>query len=208
MKRLAASAPLLLVLLSGCKSCNSGDASADASVDAPADAFTFDAAAARAAYVDGGGARTPWQAVPGATANLLPNMGIGERFQVEAKSRPPAVKPATVEAIYAALEKGGVHVTTQAQHLGQPFGARYCVGAEAHEEADAASPKKLYFSVCEFMSDELAVMSRDYIGPLSALAVDRTVHANKQTTLVIRLAGKTPDTEALQAKAFAIYDKL
>lgn len=197
--------------LVGCKSCNNAATNPeDASfIGVDSGAFTLDAAAFEAATKHQDGGTTPrniWSTVPGATANLLPNMGIGERFQIEKASRPQGTP--NVESVVVALTKGGLNIATQAQHLAQPFGGRYCVGAEAWTAADAGGTRLFFLSLCEFVSPEVAGMSREHGGLISTMVANRTVHAHKKMTLTIRLDAKTTEDEAAATKAFGIFDAL
>lgn len=215
MKRLLLSCiavALPLAATASCKGCNqdsstsASDAAADGGSDASS-ASTFDAAAVRA-FLDGdAGATVPWAAMPGATAALLPNMGIPERFEIEKKSRPANIKP-NVESAVAALRKAGFNIVREKQHLGQPFGARYCVGAEAVTDADASSTRMFFLSLCEFVSPEVAELSTKYNASISKGIADRVVKANKQMTLTTRLEGKTPENQAASDKAFTTFSAL
>lgn len=141
--------------------------------------------------------------MPGATAALLPNMSIPERFSVEAAARPAGIKP-NVEDVWAALEKAGLTVVEKKQHLGQVFGARYCVGGKAMSGA----AKLLDISVCEFASEELAKMSRDHSTEALKIIPNRTLYANKQTLLIVREEQKAPENDDALAKAVDAYTKL
>ena len=160
----------------------------------------------------------PWAAVPSATANLLPNMGLTDRFQVEAKSRPAGLK-INVESVYDALKKAGLPVVDQQQHLAQTFGARFCMGArlgappsdkpalDAGKGAPPPPPTQVYLSVCEFVSNEVAEMSKTYSA--EALKIPfRVIHAKAQTTLTVRGASDAPEIKALMDKALSTYDAL
>ena len=150
--------------------------------------------------------RVPWAAIPSATAALLPNMGINERFEIEARSRPSGIKP-NVEEVLGALDAAGVKLLEKKQHLGSPFGARYCVGARVVNAAGDAT--LFHLSVCEFVSEDVAKMSREYSEQsLASTIPDRSVYLNKQTTLTMREMTKSPDNDALGAKIIDTYKKL
>lgn len=204
---------LAVTLVAGCDGCGKRAAEAEADSAAPAPSVVVDAgAASKKAAGDGGLKGPPWAAVPGATANILPNMGIPDRFEAEQKARPAGIKP-NVESVFAALEGAGLTVVDKKQHLGQTFGARYCVGARVVDKRSGeagAEAGLLQMSVCEFINAEVAVQSRDYSGEaLRAVIPNRAIHANKQTTLTIREESPvTPAIEAAAAKGFATYDAL
>ncbi len=189
----------------GCKSKDStAHGSASASAQPASMASTTIASASASARR--GLTKAPWTAVPSATAPVLANMGFGERFDIEKKSRPTGIKP-NVEEVLGALESAGVHLAEKKQHLAAPFGARYCVGARV---VPAGSDDTLYhLSVCEFVSEDVAKMSRDYSDDtLSKSISDRSVYVNKQTTLTTREMSKTPENDALGAKIAETFDKL
>jgi hypothetical protein len=199
----------LCLSLSACDGCNKS---------APAGPEAGSAeAAAPVARTDGGpilgdGGRhaaptAPWIAVPGATAALLPNMSIPDRFQVEASARPPGLK-VNVESVYAALEKAGFVLFEKKQHLGQTFGARYCVGARSVKGTAETDPTQLYLSVCEFISAEVAESSRVYSTEHLKSIPNRAIHTKQQTTLTVRGDSDAPETAAAMTKALAAYDAL
>lgn len=205
---------LALTFTAGCDSCSkpAPDSAALAADAAPATPSVDAAPASKLGSGDGGAFRQPWLAVPGATAAILPNMGIPDRFNAEQKARPANIKP-NVESVLAALETAGLTVVDKKQHLGQTFGARYCVGARVvrakDKDKDAGETGLLQLSVCEFISPEVAVGSRDYSTEALKLIPNRSIHAKNQTTLTIRDESPvTPEIEAAAAKAFAAYDAL
>jgi hypothetical protein len=143
-------------------------------------------------------------AVPGATVATLPNMPIPERFVAERRGRPSGVTP-SVEDVYAALEKSGIRVVDRKQHLGAPFGARYCVGARAVGPGDASM---MHISVCEFVNADAARIGRDYSAEGMKSIPFRTVYANKATTLTLREERHEPNVDALVDTAAATYATL
>lgn len=149
----------------------------------------------------------PWAAVPGATAALLPNMSIIDRFQVEAAARPPGLK-VKVETVWAALEKAGFVLFEKKQHLGQTFGARYCVGAKTVKGTTENDPAQLYLSVCEFISNEVAESSRVYSTEQLKNIPNRSIHTKQQTSLTVRGESDAADTVAAMNKVLATYDAL
>lgn len=206
--------PALSLTATGCEGCNKSapNAGADGATTTSEAGATggLDSGhgSIKAPMGDAGMRRQPWLSVPSATANILPNMGIPDRFEAEQKARPANLKP-NAEAIFAALEKAGLAVVDKKQHLGQTFGARYCVGARVVNGRDAGDLTMLQLSVCEFINAEVAVMSRDYSIEALKMIPNRTVHASKQTTLTVRREQPlTPENEAAAAKAVEVYGAL
>lgn len=142
-------------------------------------------------------------AVPSATAALLPNMGIGERFQAEANAR-PKLKP-TVEDAFSAIEAGGLKLAEKKQHLGMTFGARYCVGTQG-----VSGPTVLVqLSICEYISPDIAETSSRYSeDSLKKLMPNRQVIANKHLSLIVRPENGSPEATAALEKAKAAFAKL
>lgn len=210
MKRLTALLVASLGLsLSACDGCNK-------TAPAGPEASAAEAAAPVLAVLDAGppgdGGRhaapaAPWAAIPGATAALLPNMSIADRFQVEAAARPPGLK-VNVEAVFAALEKAGFVLFEKKQHLGQTFGARYCMGARSVKGKAETDPTQLYVSVCEFLNPEVAEQSRAYSTEHLKGIPNRTIHTRGQTTLTVRGESDAAETAAALTKALAVYDGL
>jgi hypothetical protein len=207
---------MTVTLLAGCDGCSKRAAEAEAAdtgSPSPTPSAMSSASATRngAAAGDGGARRPPWATMPSATANILPNMGIPDRFEAEQKARPAGIKP-NVESVFAALEGAGLTVVDKKQHLGQTFGARYCVGARVVDKKgfDAgAEAGLLQMSVCEFVNAEVAVQSRDFSTEALKMIPNRAIHANKQTTVTIRDESPvTPAIEAAAAKVFTTYDAL
>ncbi|MDB4944291.1 MAG: hypothetical protein JWP97_3825 [Labilithrix sp.] len=204
---LALTVPATALFLGGCDGCNK---TAPTGAGAENDAAPLPSASAPAAvHADAGSplAAPPWLAVPGATAALLPNMGIPERFQIESSSRPKGLT-VNVDSVLAALAKGGLTVVEKKQHLAQPFGARYCVGARVVKGTAETDPTQLQLSVCELVSPAVAEQSR--VASLEAFKQipNRDIHVKQQTTLTLRGESDAPDTVAAMKKAFAIYDAL
>ena len=158
-------------------------------------------AAVPATPTDGGGlAVAPWLAVPSATAGLLPNMSIPERFQVEASSRPTA-KP-KAEEVFASLKAAGLTIADEKQHLASPFGARYCVGGRAV----SGTTTLLQLSVCEYVTPDVARTSAAYSEQsMKTLMPDRTVRAHKHLALILRPDAKTEEATAAMTKAQATF---
>lgn len=190
--------PVVAVALTGCDSCNKSVPEAPAEASAPLASTARAPLGAREA-----GAQVPWAAIPSATAPILPNMGIADRFQTEERARPKDIKP-NVESVYAALEKAGFTIADKKQHLAQTFGARYCVGARAVK----GDVTQLQLSVCEFVSNEVAKMSQSYSAEALNQIPNRVIHAKAQTTLTVREEADTPENKSASDKALAAYDAL
>jgi hypothetical protein len=190
----------------GCKSKDPTAQGAPSTSPSPTSVTSTTVASASASGHKAALPKAPWLAIPTATSPLLPNMGFSERFEIESKSRPAGIKP-NVEEVFGALEAAGAHLVDKKQHLASPFGARYCVGARA---VAAPGDETIYhLSVCEFVSPEVAMMSRDYSDESLATAIsNRSVFANKQTTLTLREMNKTPENDALGTKLADAYKKL
>jgi hypothetical protein len=208
VKRVRNVLALLLIGAAGCDSCRKAEpeptAAETPSAPSAAPAASDAAVSMFTKVVPDAGRAQPWASVPSATAPLLPNMSIAERFEAEQKARPAGVKP-NVESVFAALEGAGLKVVDKKQHLAQTSGARYCVGARVV----AGAKELLVISVCEFVSAEVAAGSRDYSNEALKVIPNRTVHANKQTTMTLREADPvTPEIAAANAKALSVYDAL
>ena len=196
----------------GCDSCRKPEpepSASSASSDGSARPPSVDAASPfKVAIVDAGAGRPPWADVPGATVASDPSTNVAARFRAEQAARPPNLKP-NVESVFAALEGAGLEVVDKKQHLAQSVGGRYCVGARVVAGKDAGAAELLVIDVCEFISAEVAAGSRNYSIESLRIIPNRTVHANKQTTLTVGESDPvTPATEAANAKALAAYDAL
>jgi hypothetical protein len=133
----------------------------------------------------------------------MPNLNIGERFNMESKARPAGAIKA--ETAYGAINDAGFAVTEQKQHLASPYGARYCVGAKI---ADDKKVPQMDASVCEYISNEVAIIGRDRSAEGLKVVPNRTVIANKQTTLTVREYTRSPENDALVQKVIAVFQKL
>jgi len=201
----------VLWLTPGCDSCRKPEPEPNPSeLDGAGSARppSVDASPFKVAIVDAGAGKPPWIDVPGATAPVAPNMSAPERFKAELAARPPDLKP-NVESVLAALENAGLEVVDKKQHLAQSVGGRYCVGARVVDGKDAGARELLVISVCEFISAEVAAGSRSYSIKALEIIPNRTVHANKQTTMTVGETDPiTPAVEAANVKALAAYDAL
>lgn len=189
------------LLALGCSKKN--DAAVDASAP-PAPSVTASVAStAPRAKGDAGAFLGPWTAIPNATAPVLMNMPIPERFEIEKKARPD-LKP-KVEDAFAALKKAGLTIVDEKQHLAQPVGARYCVGARAV----AGDTTLLQISICEYMNDEVARTSTQYSEEsLKKLMPTRTCSPHKHLGLILRPENASPEADAAAKKARAAFDAL
>jgi hypothetical protein len=203
--RMNSLASLFLALFA--MTCSGCDKHSEAKTDAPGPTPTASTTVASVAHGSASGAsadRVPWAAIPGATANLLPNMSIPERFQIEASSRPQGLTP-NADDVFKAFASRQLTVTDTKQHLGSPFGARYCLGGRATSDP---STTLLHISVCEYISPELAKAASEYSAQTMSSIENRTVRAHKQLSLTIREEKKAPENDAAAAKATEIFEKL
>ncbi len=102
---------------------------------------------------------------------------IPERFATEAKERPTGT--VRVEDAITAFQAAGATLREQRQHLGSPFLAAYCVGAQTGED--------IHFSLCEYndvaRAKEGKAMSEKSFGSVP----NRTLYLNGATTLTLRV---------------------
>ena len=121
---------------------------------------------------------------------------IPERFAAEAQHRP--VGTLRAEDAFAAAQAAGVTLRETRQHLGAPFLAAYCVGAQAGAD--------VHLSVCEYDSlaraGEGRAMSQQAFGTLP----NRTLHANGSTTLTIRHGGASAGDREVARKIIAAFE--
>jgi hypothetical protein len=178
------------------------DAAAASAATAPAASTVITPAASRLAPA--GSTQNPLT-IPGATVATLPNMSFPERFAAESKGRPAGIKP-NADDVYTALKAAGLEIVDVKQHLASPQGARYCQGARI---VGADKETRIDISVCEYATADVARIARDYsIEAMKTVIPNRTVYANKQVTLTLREAAKTPDNDALVDKAQSTFAKL
>jgi hypothetical protein len=119
---------------------------------------------------------------------------IGALFRVESESRPAGTLRA--EQAFEAFRRAGLEVHDQRQHLGRPYGARYCVGAK--------SGTSLALSVCEYVDVEAARSGAEASRKI-ALA-HREIRLNRATSLTVRQIEKTPESDALALSFFTAFD--
>lgn len=175
-----------------------------ASPDAAASASGAAAASAPNPSASSSAGQSPL-AIPGATVATLPNMSFPERFGAESKGRPAGIKP-SAEEVFTALKAAGLEIVDIKQHLAAPQGARFCLGARA---VGPNKETRLDISACEYATPDVARIGRDYsLESMKSVIPNRTVYLNKQTTLTVREAEKTPELDALVDKASAAFAKL
>lgn len=130
-------------------------------------------------------APTPQQPVapPDAVAQQQPQSGSNpqrfggllDRLQQEAQARPQGAL--TAETVLSSLEAKGLKITKKQQHLAQPFGASFCLGAEL--DADVA------LSICEYPDESSAKTGRDVNAKSFREIAHREVFVNGKTTLAV-----------------------
>ena len=117
-------------------------------------------------------------------------------FQNEAANRPTGTIKA--EDAIEAFRKDGVELEAVRQHLGRPYGARYCVGAK--------SGTVIALSACEYI-DPAAANAGAEVSRKVVLA-NREIRINQATSLTVREVEKTPAADALANKLFDSFAKL
>jgi hypothetical protein len=121
---------------------------------------------------------------------------FGALFQNEALNRPTGTIKA--EAAIEAFRNAGVELVGVRQHLGRPYGARYCVGAK--------SGTAIALSVCEYI-DAAAARAGAELSRKVVLA-NREIRINQATSLTVREVEKTPAADAVANKLFDSFAKL
>jgi hypothetical protein len=121
---------------------------------------------------------------------------INALFRVEADNRPTGTLRA--EDVLDDFRRAGLELHEQRQHLGRPYGARYCVGAK--------SGRELALSVCEYV-DATAAGAGAEASRKIALA-NREIRLNRATSLTVRQIHKSPASDALSARFFEAFAKL
>jgi hypothetical protein len=167
------------VLSVGCGKKPSGDAAPQAGASA---------AAASAVATDS--ARQPTAPTPQNPRDF------GAMFANEAANRPTGTIKA--EDAMAAFRKDGITLDTVRQHLGRPYGARYCVGA--------MSGTAIALSVCEYIDAEAAKTGTDQSRKI--VLANREIQINEATSLTVREVEKTPEADAVAKKLFDSFAKL
>ncbi len=121
---------------------------------------------------------------------------FGAMFRTEAESRPAGTIKA--EDALQAFRRDGVELDSVRQHLGRPYGARYCVGAK--------SGTTIALSVCEYVDPAAANAGAELSRKL--VLANREIRINQATSLTVREVEKTPGADALVDKLFASFAKL
>jgi hypothetical protein len=121
---------------------------------------------------------------------------FGAMFQNEAANRPTGTIKA--EDAMEAFRNDGVELDAVRQHLGRPYGARYCVGAK--------SGTVIALSVCEYI-DAAAASAGAEVSRKVVLA-NREIRINQATSLTVREIEKTAVADTVTKKLFATFAKL
>ena len=121
---------------------------------------------------------------------------FGALFQNEAANRP--IGTIKAEDAIEAFRKAGVELDTVRQHLGRPYGARYCIGAK--------SGTRIALSVCEYI-DAAAASTGAELSRKVVLA-NREIRINQATSLTVREIEKSPEADALAKKLFDTFATL
>ena len=121
---------------------------------------------------------------------------FGAMFENEAAHRPTGTIRA--EDAMEAFRQDGVELETVRQHLGRPYGARYCVGAK--------SGKAVALSVCEYIDVAAAAAGAEVSRKL--VLANREILINQATSLTVRELEKTGEADAVAKKLFERFAKL
>lgn len=119
-------------------------------------------------------------------------MSIEQRFASESANRPTGPTTLRAERVLQEFSSLGATMREERQHLGAPFGAKYCVGARTGED--------IHLSVCEYDGDERATAGASGSRTAFAGVENRRVERNGATTLTVRLGKRTAADEALARK--------
>ena len=117
-------------------------------------------------------------------------------FQNEAQNRPSGTIKA--EDVLEAFREAGVELDSVRQHLGRPYGARYCVGAK--------SGTVLALSVCEYVDQAAANVGAEVSRKI--VLANREIRINRATSLTVREIEKTPAADAAANKLFERFAAL
>jgi hypothetical protein len=121
---------------------------------------------------------------------------FGAMFQNEAANRPTGTIKA--EDAMTAFRNAGIELDRVRQHLGRPYGARYCVGA--------ISGAAIAISVCEYIDAAAAKAGADLSRKI--VLANREIQINQATSLTVREVEKTPAAEEIAKKLFESFAKL
>ena len=97
-----------------------------------------------------------------------------------------------------AFRKAGVELDNVRQHLGRPYGARYCVGAK--------SGTLLAVSVCEYIDPQAANAGAEVSRKI--VLSNREIRINHATSLTVREIEKTPLADSVAKKLFDSFASL
>lgn len=117
-------------------------------------------------------------------------------FKNEADNRPTGT--IKVEAVYDAFKRDGLPIEMMRQHLARPYGARYCVGADAGPTVAV--------SVCEYLDVEAARVGAEMSRKM--VLANREIRVNQATTLTVREVAKSAAADELNKKLFDSFAKL
>jgi hypothetical protein len=121
---------------------------------------------------------------------------FGSLFRTESENRPSGTIKA--EDAIATFEKDGIRLDKVRQHLGRPYGARYCVGGMAGTA--------IAVSVCEYIDAKAAEAGAE--ASRKIVLANREIRINQATSLTVREVEKTPEADAVAQKLFASFAKL
>lgn len=123
---------------------------------------------------------------------------IFSRMETEAPHKDQADPPTT--KVIAALTRAGMTVTQQAQHLGKPMGATYCLGVDFAEQ--------LKTTICEYADPAAAAANAELSRKNFAAIANRSVHVKRATTLTVIELPADESSAASHKKALAAFDAL
>ncbi len=138
---------------------------------------------------------------PSSTGSAAPpsfGLAFSARLGREAAARPTDTPKA--EDVLAAVAKSGVPLEDEAQHLGSPVGASYCIGAK--------SPQNVAMSACEYADPAAAIAGRELSLKTFATLQHRDVVVNKKTTLTILQSPFDAKSQAAHDKAIAAFKSM
>lgn len=121
---------------------------------------------------------------------------FGAMFQNEADNRPTGTIKA--EDAIAAFRRDGIELNTVRQHLGRPYGARYCVGA--------MSGTDVAVSVCEYIDAQAAQAGSEMSRKI--VLANREIKVKQATSLTVREIEKSPAADAMSKRLFDAFAKL
>lgn len=117
-------------------------------------------------------------------------------FATEAQNRPTGTLRA--EDVIRRMNEVGIALIEQRQHLGRPYGARYCLGAK--------SGPNVAISLCEYVNREEAEKGVEQSRKV-ALS-HREIRINQATSLTVRQINHDPASEQLSKRMLEEFAKL